>query len=152
MGGGSDQYEELLTHIPAAINGTCTAVDPTAAAAQAIARCQPADIVGAAGDVTYVQYATDETLFDLLDEKLEEVGDIPTSSDPQSCAAGPILTAYYGGGSVEGRLICAPDTRYGGELIAWWFDYRFNAVGSILLFEGSYQDLYNAVLAAELEP
>ena len=151
-GGGSEQYEELSSHIPAAISGTCSEVDPTAAGALAVARCQPEQLVGPGGELTYTWYETDDPFFDLLDAKLDEVGDVPSSSDPGTCAAGPILTAYQVGGFVEGRLICAPAPGSGGGLIAWWFEYRFNVVGSILLSEGTYQDLYDAVLAAELEP
>lgn len=150
--GSSEQYEELSSHIPAAISGSCTEVDPTAAGALAVARCQPEGLVGPGGELTYTWYETDDSLFDLLGEKLDEVGDVPTSGDPRACAAGPILTAYHVGGFVEGRLICAPAPGSGGGLIAWWFEDRFNVVGSILLFEGSYQDLYDAVLAAELAP
>lgn len=149
MGSGGDAYEELLAQIPAALRATCSPVDPVAGELT-IARCQPLELVGPNGHLTYRRYGTDDALFDFLGAKLDELGDIPTSDDPRSCAAGLTLTAYVPEGFSEGRLICAPDPLGSGGLVAWWVDLRFYDIGEILLFEGSYQELYDAVLAATL--
>jgi hypothetical protein len=150
--GSNADYEGLLTHIPASIRDACSEVDPTAAAALAVANCNPDDLLGSpdavVDDVVYVWYATLNEATARYAQELSEVGD----QAGDDCRVGPSQVAYEVDGTIHGRLLCAPDAVFGDESIAWWYDDRLNVVGSVLLAQGSYEDLFNAVVAATAQP
>lgn len=147
-----DAYEQLLSHIPAAIHETCDEVDPTAAQALAVANCKPHDLLGnpdaSVDDVVYVLYSTLNEATARYARELSEIGD----QFGDDCSVGPSQVAYEVEGVIHGRLLCAPDTKFGDEAVAWWYDDRLNLVGSVLLAEGTFEDLFNAVVAAAAQP
>jgi hypothetical protein len=133
-------YEELLAHVDSTIASTCTEVDPAAAGALAVANCEPEDVIFdpniVVDDVVYLWFETLADVEDLWLEKNDLLG-TPTSAD---CASGSCVTGLTPEGSLYGRFVCGPDTVYGDEVVAWWYDNRLNHVGSILLAEGACTD------------
>jgi hypothetical protein len=148
----SGTYEQLLTHVPANIRHYCSEVDPTAAGALAVANCQPDEaflVPGlAVGDVIYIWFA------DVGDAREHLQAEVVRHSNPlgEDCRVGPSQQANEVDGQRVGRLLCAEDIQFGGEVIAWWTDERLTIVGSVLLYEGTYDDLYNVVDVAQAQP
>lgn len=146
-----DSFQQLLTHVPVAIRESCDEVDPAAAAALAVANCNPEGLVAdpaVVDDVVYVWYSTLGEATARYGQELSKIGDQPGDD----CSVGPSQVAYEIDGVTHGRLLCAPDTVFGDEAVGWWYDDRLNFVGSILLATGTYEDLFNAVTAATALP
>jgi hypothetical protein len=143
-------YLQLLTYVPEAIANTCTEFHPTAGSALAVANCKPDDIIGDPDvyidSVVYLLYDADFKTLDAWADRWEDLGE-PTGSE---CSAGPSTNIYTVDGQGVGRIVCGPDPN--GGLVAWWYDNRLKVVMSVLILEGTYEDLANLVGLTAAQP
>lgn len=143
-------YLQLLTYVPAVIVDTCSEIDPTPTDALAVARCEPEDDIADQevdiDSVVYFWYDADFKRLDAWADRWEQLGE-PTGSE---CSAGPSTNTYTVDGTIVGRIVCAPDP-FGG-LVAWWYDDRLEVVMTVLLLEGTYEDLAGLVELTAAQP
>lgn len=143
-------YVQLLTYVPAVIAATCSEIDPTPTDALAVARCEPDDVIvdpdAWIDSVVYFWYDADFKRLDAWADRWEQLG-MPTGSE---CSAGPSTNTYTVDGQIVGRIVCGPDPH--GGLVAWWYDDRLEVVMTVLLLEGTYEDLASLVELTTAQP
>jgi hypothetical protein len=131
-----DPKEALLSHIPAAIAGSCFVSAPDdASAIVALAVC---DADGGDIHVTYFQYDDHESMFSAysgfrLASQIE-----PDSGDCDDPATWPTENSYNIGGVAAGRLLCTEEL---SETSLYWTDDRLNILSQATHTDGDHARL-----------
>lgn len=137
-------YEQLLAHIPPAYREDCSAV--TSFDTGFVVGIQCINIASVDGYLVYYQYDSVANMNAAYQSDVEFFGSDATGSSCQTEAA---EGGYTIGGTPAGRLMCAD---YDTGLIAYWTHEGFAILSSIVLFEGTYPDLYAIWLIAGPDP
>jgi hypothetical protein len=136
---------ELLTHVPAQMQGECQEVSSFDAGVLVEIQC--INIPGMDGYVTYAQFDTDENQFASFQGNLDYFGEGTESGT--DCAVGPSLVAHNRDGIVEGRLFCNHyDNLEPGALIAYWMDQDLLIEAGMVTYDTTFADMYNLYLTA----
>ncbi len=137
-------YEQLLAHIPPAYRADCHEV--TSFDAGFVMGIQCINIPSIDGYVTYYQFDGVANLNASYQSNVDFFG---TEADGTSCEIEASEGGYTIGGTPAGRVMCAD---YDEGLIAYWTHEGFAIESSIVLFEGSYADLYEIWQIAGPDP
>jgi hypothetical protein len=105
----------LLSHVPAAIAGTCTSQEPAEVTRRAQVSCHPG---GAIGEATYILFDGLASMDRAYDGQLASFPDTPAGD----CTAAPGRGTYTIDGVDSGRIFC---NLMDGKAFMVWTDTRF---------------------------
>src|SRR4051812_1430294 len=123
----------ILSHVPAAIAGSCSSTDPQAGSVAQVA-CKPGGDVGEADYLLYADNASMDSAFD------SHIAVFPEATG-QDCSAGASTGNYTINDNPAGRLLCAADNQ--GTVFFEWTDSRFGIITVGTSASGSYASLYD---------
>jgi hypothetical protein len=133
----------ILAHIPPAMNVNCGKVTTLSAGEITSASCSPPTVPGY---ITYTLFETGDNAMDKWFSDLEYFAPGVSGSD---CAAGPCLVAWFRDGFSEGRYF---GNHYTGVdpngLMGKWFDHGLMIVGTLVVHDMTFGDMYNLALEA----
>jgi len=97
----------------------------------------------------YIGYSQFDSVASMNASYQSDVGFFAPDAQGTSCQTGPSEVAYTIGGTPSGRLVCAD---YEEGLIAFWTHEGYAINSTLVLFEGTYPDLYGIWLVAGPDP
>lgn len=139
VGGAVDPLAALIAHIPDPMQGDCGEVISFDDGALVSVQC--INIPSVDGYATYTQF---DTLDNLNISYQSDVDYFGATDNAGNCQTGPSEGGYTIGGAAAGRVVCNTYTGIDPNgLILYWTNEGLLIIGSLAMYGGTFQDMYD---------